>query len=152
MLNRVTEWFNTQFDQQQHENPTQSHPHTVELATGVLLYEIMRADDKFEESERKVYRNTLTTRFSLSEEEVQALMEMTEQEADYAADFQQFTHVLNDKCNAQEKRAILDSLWQLAYADNKIDAHEEHLVRRIADLLYIPHSEYIQSKLKIIEG
>lgn len=148
MLKRVTLWFQNQFEQQQQENQT----HTVELATAVLLYEIMRADEKFEQSERQVYRSILTTQFSLSEEEVQALMEMTEQNADFAADFQQFTRVLNDKCSAEEKRAILDSLWQVAYADNDIDAHEEHLIRRIADLMHIPHSQFIQSKLKIIDG
>jgi len=149
MLKSVTEWFSNQFEpQQKHTNQS----HTVELATAVLLYEIMRADEKFEESERRVYRSILTSRFSLSDEEVQALIEMTEQKADYASDFQQFTRVLNEKCSAQEKRAILDSLWLLAYADKNIDAHEEHLIRRIADLLHIPHSEFIQSKLKIIDG
>ena len=148
MLKNLTQWFEKNFEQPKQESTL----HTVELATAVLLYEIMRADEKFEDSERQVYRTTLTTKFSLSTQELDELLEMTKQQSDYAADFQQFTRVLNDKCTAIEKRAILDSLWQVAYADKNIDAHEEHLIRRIADLLYIPHSQFIQSKLKIIEG
>ena len=143
MLKNLTQWFQNQFEQPEQDTPAS----TVELATAVLLYEIMRADHKFEDSEREVYRSALTSKFSLSTQALEELMEMTKQQSDYAADFQQFTRVLNDKCNAKEKRAILDSLWQVAYADKHIDAHEEHLIRRIADLLYIPHSQFIQSKL-----
>ncbi len=147
MLKHISQWFENQFEDHKQAEPA----HTVELATAVLLYEIMRADEKFEESERVAYESILTTKFSLSAEELQVLMEMTKQKADYAADFQQFTRILNEQCASHEKHAILDSLWQLAYADKNIDAHEEHLIRRIADLLHIPHSQYIQSKLRTIE-
>jgi uncharacterized tellurite resistance protein B-like protein len=38
-------------------------------------------------------------------------------------------------------------MWQVAYADNQISAHENHLMRKIASLLYIPHKDYIAAKM-----
>lgn len=143
MLKKLSVWFQEQFDPQQ----PQPEEHKVELATAVLLYEIMRADDTFEQAERDIYRQRLVSHFELPDPDIDELMELTTSHAHQAADFVQFTRIINSQCSGQEKRAILDSLWLLAYADNHLDPHEEHLIRRIADLLYIPHSQFIQSKL-----
>ena len=143
MLKKLSDWFQEQFDPKQEEN----HKHKVELATAVLFYEIMRADDTFEQAEREVYRQRLESHFTLSVQELDDLIELTTTQAHQAADFVQFTRVINNACDGSEKRAILDSLWLLAYADDRLDPHEEHLIRRIADLLYLPHSQFIQSKL-----
>lgn len=147
MFKKLNDWFQSQLQPQPDETPE----HKVELATAVLLYEIMRADDTFEESERNIYRQRLESHFDLSHEEISELMELTTSQAHQAADFQQFTRIVNDQCDASEKRAILDSLWLLAYADGHLDPHEEHLIRRIADLLYLSHSDFIKSKLAASE-
>jgi uncharacterized tellurite resistance protein B-like protein len=115
-----------------------------------LFYEIMRADDKFEASERKAYHALIDSHFQLSSTQVTELLELTENEAKQAVDFVQFTRVINAKCDAKQKRAILDSLWRIAFADGHIDADEEHLIRRVADLLYLSHNQFIQSKLQVV--
>lgn len=143
MLKKVSEWFKAQLK----ESSEESRPHTIELATAVLLYEIMRADDRFEEQERLVLQQRLEKHFTLGESELKSLLELTTQEVNQAADFVQFTRIINSHYDMPQKREILDSLWHLAYADGKLDAHEEHLIRRIADLLHLPHSQFIQSKL-----
>ena len=143
MFKKLSDWFQQQFD----PKVEQDDSHKVELATAVLFYEIMRADDTFEQAEREVYRQRLESHFSLSEKEISELMELTTSQAHQAADFVQFTRIINSVYGLPEKRAVLDSLWLLAYADNNLDPHEEHLIRRIADLLYLPHSQFIQSKL-----
>jgi uncharacterized tellurite resistance protein B-like protein len=46
-----------------------------------------------------------------------------------------------------ERARIVGMLWKVSSADGHIDAHEEHLVRKVADLLYVPHARFIQAKL-----
>lgn len=143
MIKKITDWFTLQLS----DSTESSTDHTVELCTAVLFYEIMRADDKFDDAEINVYRTLLNSHFHLTELQVDDLVELTQQTATLAADFVQFTRIINAKCDAKLRRSIIDSLWKIAYADGSVDAHEEHLIRRIADLLYIPHSQFIKSKL-----
>lgn len=143
MLSKLITWFEDVTGQVDDQQPA----HKVELAIAVLLYEIMRADGIFGAEEKQVYHKLLTQHFTLDAEELASLATLTEEQVEKATDFSQFTRVINDVCNAQEKRKILDGLWRLAYADDSLDPEEEYLIRKIADLLYIPHSQFIQSKL-----
>ncbi|GAA0853475.1 TerB family tellurite resistance protein [Aliiglaciecola litoralis] len=148
MFKSLSAWFQEQL--QQSHQPTQTH--TVELATAVLLYEVMRADHTVKQAEQDTFENIIETEFSLSEIEKDQLLSSSKKHADHAVDFHQFTSVINQHCNAEEKRAILESLWKIAFADEHIDVHETHLIRRISDLLHLPHSEFIQAKLKVTEA
>lgn len=144
MIASIQDWFKSHLDTDSNESQ-----HTIELATAVLLYEVMRADNKFEKLEQQIYRKQLEKHFSLSTTELESLCELSQSQADDAADYQQFTRVINDTYNAEEKRAVLDSLWSVAYADHELSPDEDYTIRKIADLLYIPHSQFIQSKLSI---
>ena len=144
MITSIQEWFKN------HLETNSSHSeHTIELATAVLLYEVMRADHKFDQQEQESYRQQLKKHFSLSGSDLEALCQLSQSKADGAADYQQFTRVINDLYGADEKRAVLDSLWSVAYADHELSPDEDYTIRKIADLLYIPHSQFIQSKLSI---
>ena len=81
--------------------------------------------------------------------ELETLCQLSQSQADNAADYQQFTRVINDIYGLKEKRAVLDSLWTVAYADHELSPDEEYTIRKIADLLYIPHNQFIQSKLSV---
>ncbi|KXI30620.1 tellurite resistance TerB family protein [Paraglaciecola hydrolytica] len=145
MLKNIQEWFKTQI-----QNTSASEEvNTIELATAVLFYEVMRADREFTELEQSSYRQQLNKHFSLSENELQTLCDMTKVKAENAVDYQQFTKVLNELFKPEQKRSILDSLWTLAYADHVLSPEEDYTIRKIADLLYIPHSQFIQSKLSV---
>lgn len=145
MLKNIQEWFKAQLvDESAHEQVN-----NIELATAVLFYEVMRADREFSAAEEIIYREQLHKHFSLSEIELQTLCDMTKVKAESAVDYQQFTKVLNALYQPQQKRRILDSLWTLAYADHVLSPDEDYTIRKIADLLYIPHSQFIQSKLAV---
>lgn len=147
MLASLNLWFS------QHLQKTETgSAHNVELATAVLLYEIMRADNKFDSQEQSVYLQQLQQHFTLSEDELRELCELTTHHAEEAVDFQQFTRVINDSCDIKQKRSILDSLWLIAYADHELSADEDYTIRKIADLLYLPHSEFIKSKLVALDA
>ncbi len=142
MIKTVVDWFT---DKANKDNDTTSH--AVELATAVLMYEIVRADHLCSETEKTVFQQRLLRHFPLAKEELLELEALTEKHVGEASDLVQFTRVINQQCSSQQKRAILDSLWVIAFSDGILDPHEEHLIRRIADLLYLPHSQFIQSKL-----
>ncbi|GAB2690507.1 TerB family tellurite resistance protein [Aliiglaciecola sp. 3_MG-2023] len=148
MFKALSDWF--QQNLQQHDPVSEQQ--TIELATAVLLFEIMRADGKFEASEQDTYQQILKTHFDLTESELASLMKLSSDQAKQAVDYHQFTRTINQHCDVQEKRQILESLWRVAYADKHLDVHEINLIRRISDLLHIPHSEFIQSKLKVTEN
>jgi uncharacterized tellurite resistance protein B-like protein len=144
MIASIQQWFKNQLEIENSDSQ-----HTIELATAVLLYEVMRADHKCEKLEQESYRKQLEKHFSLSGIELETLCQLSQSKADSAADYQQFTRVLNDIYDAEEKRSVLDSLWSVAYSDHELSPDEDYTIRKIADLLYIPHSQFIQSKLSI---
>jgi uncharacterized tellurite resistance protein B-like protein len=144
MISNIQEWFKRHLEIDNNDSQ-----HTIELATAVLLYEVMRADSNFEQLEQESYRKQLDEHFSLTEPELESLCQLSQSQADDAADYQQFTRVINGKYDTQQKRAVLDSLWAIAYADHELSPDEDYTIRKIADLLYIPHNQFIQSKLSI---
>lgn len=130
-------------------NHADSRPeHTLQLATAVLLIEIMKSDADEAAQEQAAILKILKERFALSDAEVAQLTELGRRTARAANDFQQFTSRINRELNPSEKIRIIEYMWQVAYADEKISAHENHLMRKIAGLLYIPHSDYIAAKMR----
>ena len=91
----------------------------------------------------------LQARFSLSAERVDELIELAAQEADQAVDHFQFVRLVNEHYDYADKVALVELMWQLAYADAALDVHEEHRIRKLADLLYVRHSDFIRAKLRI---
>ena len=130
----------------------QAPTHSIELATAVLLFEVIRADSETTQSERESFRQQLAKHITLADDELETLLAQGEAESYDAVDLVQFTSQLNAVFGAAEKAAVLESMWHIAVADGVIDMHEEHIIRRISDLLHIPHSQYIQAKLRVVEG
>jgi uncharacterized tellurite resistance protein B-like protein len=122
--------------------------HTLQLATAVLLIEVMKSDAEMAEQEQVAILKILKEKFYLSDAEVTQLTELGHQTASAANDFHQFTSLINRELDPSEKIRIIEYMWQVAYADGKISAHENHLMRKIADLLYIPHRDYIVAKMR----
>ncbi|MBT1063090.1 TerB family tellurite resistance protein [Bowmanella sp. Y26] len=143
MISKVKKWLQLRL-----EPASTSQALGIDLATAVLYVEVARADNQFEESEIQFLTQLLKKEFSVSESQAQALVRDSRQHAEQAADLVSFTRLLNQQYSGTQKVQILENLWQLAYADGHLDSHEEHIIRRIADLLYIPHSQFIQAKIK----
>jgi len=122
--------------------------HTLQLATAVLLIEVMKSDAEEAIQEQAAILKILEERFSLSGAELAQLTELAHQTASAANDFHQFTSLINRELAYSEKVRIIEYMWQVAYTDGKISAHENHLMRKIAGLLYIPHADYIDAKMR----
>jgi uncharacterized tellurite resistance protein B-like protein len=124
------------------------HTHTVELASAALMIEISLADDHIHEDELRVIKKLLKQNFNLEQTEVDELIKLAEKEVDHAVSLYEFTRLLNESLSMSDKIAIIKNLWHVAYADSVLDKYEEYYIRKVADLLYISHSDYIQTKLK----
>ena len=126
--------------------------YTVELATAALLSEIVNADNQVTETEREEYEKQLRKHVNVDDDAMALLLKRGQETADDAIDLGHFTQVLNKHCNADERVRVVKSLWSIAYADESLAPLEESTIRQIADLLYVPHSQYIKTKLDVVEN
>ena len=126
--------------------------HSLRVATAVLLVEAMRADFKVEESERQRLRVLLERQFQLTESELDALLDQAETDADQLVSLQHVTRLLNENYDQSMKLRVVEMMWQVVFADGDKDHYEEHLIRQIADLLYVSHSDFIQARHKAEAG
>ena len=149
MLSAIQQFFNRALAE---PGQTESRTLTLELATAALLCEIVRADYATDPAELEALRQMLQTRFSLSDESVSELMKLAEEEANQAVDHYQFVSLVNEHYGYDDKVALVELMWRLAYADDQLDAHEEHRIRKLADLLHVRHSDFIRGKVRVQEG
>jgi uncharacterized tellurite resistance protein B-like protein len=121
--------------------------HELQLAAAVLLVEVMRADPQLGAAERAAAVAALRQHFPLAEGELVRLMALAEATARTANDFYRFTSAVNDGFSHPQKVQLVEYLWTVAYADGHLDAHENHLIAKVAGLLHVTHGEYIAAKL-----
>lgn len=107
----------------------------------------MRADYDKSDAERAALKQMLTSRYHLSESDVNELMTLAETEVDDAVDHYQFVSLIKEHYGYEQRCELVTLMWQLAWADGSIDPLEEHRIRRLADLLHVSHSDFIRSKL-----
>ncbi|MEX0900679.1 MAG: TerB family tellurite resistance protein [Gammaproteobacteria bacterium] len=118
----------------------------VELATAALLVEMQRADLVADELDEAEIRALLARHFSLDDEAVSNLISLANDRADHAVSLHEFTRLIHDRFDTAQKTTVVEMLWRVAFADGRVDAHEEHLVRKVADLLYLPQVAFIKAK------
>jgi uncharacterized tellurite resistance protein B-like protein len=119
----------------------------LQLATAVLLVEVMRCDSQFAATERVATEKALRTTFALSDAELARLMAQAEQTAQGANDYFRFTSTMNEQFTQPQKIQVVELMWRVAYADGILDENEHHLISKIAGLLHVTHGEYIAAKM-----
>jgi uncharacterized tellurite resistance protein B-like protein len=122
--------------------------HTLQLATAVMLIEVMRADSHFDAAERRAVIDALRTKFALADDEVDRLIELAEQARRDATDWFEFTSHINAHFDMAAKIRMVEHMWRVAYADGHLSEHERHTLWRLSDLLHVPHGAYIHAKLR----
>ncbi len=118
-----------------------------ELATALLLLELARSDFDLADTEQTRIRQLLARRYALDEAALEALMRDAQTSAAKSVSLHEYVQTLNGALDGDGKRELMTMLWQVAYADGRIDKYEEHLLRRLTDLLHVPMPDYIQIKL-----
>ena len=117
-----------------------------QLATAALLIEMTRADHDVKSVELNAVTEAVQRAFELDAAQTEELLALAEEEADTATSLYEFTRLINRHFDAKQKEHIVELLWHVALADGEIDKYEDHLVRKVADLIYVPHLAFIRAK------
>jgi len=149
MLRAIQDFFRNRIDV---AGPDGHDEHSLRLATAALLFEMQRADFDDHEEERAVLERVLRGTFDLSKEETRELARLAQREAEDSVSLHQFTSLINQRFSPDEKVRVVEMLWQVAFADGRIDRYEEALLRKIADLIYVPHRDFIQARHRVQEA
>lgn len=124
---------------------------SARLSIACLLIEMARADFEIAEVERARVGALLERHYGLDATAVDQLMREAEDAVNEAVSLHDYLQTLNAELDAGSKRALMQMLWEVAYADQRLDPYEEQLLRKLADLLYVPEKDYIGAKLAVTE-
>jgi uncharacterized tellurite resistance protein B-like protein len=116
-----------------------------------LMLETSMADDLLDESEIETLKATLINDFKLEETEIDELIEISKKNVDDSTSLYDFTRDINDNFEAKERIKLIESMWKIAYADGNIDKFEEHIIRKVSNLIYVSHSDFIKAKISAKE-
>ena len=152
MLDKLRRFFDDQFASAGSAASTgvsaQAADRAHKLAGAALLVEMTRADFEVRESERSKVVGVVTRYFELSAQEAAELTTLAEQAVDQATSLYEFTELVNRHFDAAGKERLIRLLWDVALADGRLDRYEDNLVRKVADLIHVPHSAFIRAKLE----
>ena len=130
-----------------HENDDNKR---LQVSLAALLVEIARADfDETAEEDNEIAR-ILVDYFSVSADEAIALLTEAQVATDDSVSLYEFIRTLHASLSAEERLKVIELLWQLALSDKILNKYEDHLVRKIADLMYVPNSDVIRIKNQVL--
>ncbi len=120
--------------------------HAARLAMAALMLEVAEADYQQQPEEKEMLVELARKSFDLNQTDADELVELASKEYENATDYFEFTRLINENYSEKQKIELIENLWRIAYADNVLDKYEEHIIRRIADLIYVSHKDFIAAK------
>lgn len=146
MLNRIKRFFDQHLAA---ESMARDPEHVLRLAIGALLLEMTHMDGEVWPEQRQAVERAVQTCFDLTASEARELLDLAEAERTESTDYFQFTSLINGAYTPEQKVRLVEMLWRVAYANEALHMYEEHLVRKVADLLHVPHSAFIAAKHRV---
>lgn len=137
------------FKSKKEELSTEAEFNSHQIAVGVLLIEMARADFHQDESENQSIVDLLKKHFDLTPDDSKLLFILAEDKLDESVSLHEFTKDLHDILDHKQKEEVIALLWTLAVSDNNLDKHEDYLVRKISDLLYVSNSIVLKIKHQV---
>ena len=148
MLQRLKDLFRERVEPEAADASEAVREHALRVAAAALLIEVGRSDGRVVDEERTVMRAGIRSTLGLSAPETEELLRLAEEESRHAISIYEFTRVLDSEFSPEQKKRVVELLWLVAFADAEKDPHEEHLVRKIAGLLHVPHPDFIDAKIR----
>ncbi len=150
MINRIKSFF---VDHHARTETAGGH-HTIDefhLAAGALLVHAASVDSQFDDDERATIMTLLETRLKLSPEEARALFDAAHEAADRSIQLHGFTHAVKNGFSYDERVELIEMLWEVVYADGKLDEFESQLMRRIGGLIYVDDRDRGMARKRVLE-
>lgn len=130
--------------------PVEDKPDELRLAVAVLLVEAAHMDDRFGPHEREVIGRLLTGKFELSADEANELLSLSQDTVARAAQLHPYTRACFTQMDEDERLHIVEMLWEVAYADGRLDPEEDLLIRKIAGLIAIGDRDRIHARQRVL--
>lgn len=128
------------------ESDAEERHRAIRKATAVLMLDVALADKVFDDSEFEQVLELAEAHFGLEPDEAAELVDMAKNEAEELVSLHEFTQLLHKNLDKEEKASIIAMLWQIAYADGRLDKYENALVLKISDLLYVSRGRVMRLK------
>jgi uncharacterized tellurite resistance protein B-like protein len=141
MIESIREFFAVRIASEERPEPS------LELATAALLIEVSRSDFDVSQEERAAIEQRVRESFGLTEEETREIVALAEEEVARAVSIYEFTQLVDKSFTPEQKRHVIGLLWEVAFSDERIEGREEHLIRKVATLLHVPHEAFIAEKI-----
>tara|TARA_B110000014_G_C19517839_1_gene278612 strand:- start:23 stop:472 length:450 start_codon:yes stop_codon:yes gene_type:complete len=145
MFKSIQKFFDDNLD---HKDSPSLGSQALGLAASAILFEVARADFEFDPKEQQKLSALISDQFKLSSDETAELLSLAEKEADDSPGLYEFTNLINQHWTMEERIRLIENMWEIVYVDNRLDDNEQHLMRRVQNLLHVPHRDYIAAKLK----
>jgi uncharacterized tellurite resistance protein B-like protein len=129
------------------EDPEASQ--VLEYAAAALLIEMCDSDLERNQRELDAVRQALQETYALSDEEINQLIERATREGHQQVSFYPHVAVINEICSLEQKVLIVEQLWRVAFSDGRLDKYEEHYLRKLCDLIHVPHRVFLQARHRI---
>ena len=141
MIQTIRQFFAVRIASEERPEPS------LELATAALLIEVSRSDFDVSDEERAAIEEQVRKSFGLTEEQTREIVVLAEEEVARAVSLYEFTRLVDKRFTPDQKRHIIGLLWEVALSDERIEGREEHLIRKVATLLHVPHEAFIAEKI-----
>lgn len=150
MLKKIKEYI-SELGNVSSEIPNQEDKDTdiINNACAALLIETALADNVFNEQELSSMKQTLKIVYKIEEKDIDELINESKKKVLESTSLYEYTRLINDMCNYEDKLRLIKNLWSIAFADQQLDKYEEYLIRKISDLLHVSHKDFIQQKLLV---
>lgn len=122
-----------------------------ERVTAHLLAEVARADYEIEQAELDIVAQAIAATSSLEIDEIKSIVNAASKEVDDHISYHAHIDFIKKEFSLQQKRNLLDGMWQVAFADNDLDKYEEAFIRRFSELIYMSHREFMQAKHRVLD-
>ena len=119
----------------------------INNACAALLIETALADKVFDKEELISMQQTLNKVYKVDEKDIEELINESKKKVSESTSLYEYTRLINDLCDYEDKIRLISNLWSIAFADKHLDKYEEYLIRKISDLLHVSHKDFIQQKL-----
>ncbi len=148
LFDRIVSLFEDKSQDIEPGSPSQNKDNALKIAACAVFLEIAHSDDEFSEPERLMIRTILRDRFGVSQDKMDELFQIADEHRKSAIDLWQFTNSINRHLNRPERIELMENIWQIVFADGRLDGHEDHIAHRFARLLRLQHRDMIDAKIR----
>jgi len=145
MIKAIQKFFDDHFEV---KCDTPRDDNALRLAAAALLFEVASADYSLDSVEQDMIHELIAGQFALDSEETTHLLSLAKIEVQESPGLHGFTTLINQQWSIEERTRLVEKMWQVVYADGRLDDHEQHLMRKLQSLLHVPHRDYIAAKLR----